>query len=150
MEKIQKNLWTTKINTFYKYLLSHLQSRSLSPIYLGPSCCLEDLYFHTYSPKEISGINDFVFSPYEADLLLISGIITEKKIPHILETYEQIPPPKWIIALGDCVKVGGDEKSNYLDHYLNIDYYISGCPPKLEKIISVLEKLQSSIKEDIH
>ncbi len=82
----------------------------------------------------------FVASPRHADVMLLSGLMTFNMQPHVLEAYEQIPAPKWVITLGDCPAMEGVFEKTYAikapaDKYLPVAHHIKGCPPSPREII---------------
>jgi Ni,Fe-hydrogenase III small subunit len=87
----------------------------------------------------------FVASPRHADVMLLSGVMTMNMYHHAIDCYEQIPSPKWVIAIGDCIYNFGLFEKTYAikGHDLKIDCFIEGCPPKpADIIIGILEFLQ--------
>lgn len=85
----------------------------------------------------------FVASPRHADVMLLSGMMTFNMTPHVLEAYEQIPAPKWVITLGDCPLMEGVFEQTYAikgaaEKHLQIAHHIPGCPPTPREIIKGL------------
>jgi len=92
----------------------------------------------------------FVASPRHADILLLSGVMTANMYHHVWDAYEQIPNPKWVIAIGDCTKdLGVFEKTYAIKGVdLKVDYFIKGCPPPPKEIIKgILEFLKQTEKK---
>jgi NADH-quinone oxidoreductase subunit B len=90
------------------------------------------------------------FSPRQADLLLVCGTISYKQAPILKRIYEQIPLPKWVVAMGACASSGGIY-DNYctvqgIDTIIPVDLYISGCPPRAEVVLDALIKIQQQIQ----
>lgn len=76
-------------------------------------------------------------TPRQADLMIVSGTVTKKMVPQVVRIYNQMPEPKWIIAMGACAISGGPFKQGYnvlkgIDRYLPVDVYLPGCPPRPE------------------
>ena len=95
-----------------------------------------------YYDLERLGIS-FVASPRHADVMLLSGVVTFNMLPHVLDAYEQIPAPKWVIALGDCPLMQAPFDKTFAitgpaDEHLPITHHIPGCPPSPEAIIEGL------------
>jgi NADH-quinone oxidoreductase subunit B len=91
-------------------------------------------------------------SPRQADLIIISGRVSNKMAPIIKLLYDQMPSPKWVIAMGACASTGG-VFNNYailqgVDKILPVDVYVPGCPPRPEQLIDGIVKLQEKIKKE--
>jgi NADH-quinone oxidoreductase subunit B len=89
-------------------------------------------------------------SPRQADLMIVSGTVTKKMVPQIVRLYNQMPEPKYVVAMGACAISGGPFKEGYsvvsgIDRYLPVDIYIPGCPPTPEALINGLIALQKKI-----
>jgi len=98
-----------------------------------------------YYALERLGIH-FVASPRHADIMLVSGVMTMNMYHHVWDCYNQMPSPKWVIALGDCMKDLGEFEKTYAikGNDLKVDYFIPGCPPEPKEIIKgILEFLKT-------
>jgi NADH-quinone oxidoreductase subunit B len=89
-------------------------------------------------------------SPRQSDLMIVSGTVTKKMLPQIVRLYNQMPEPKYVIAMGACASGGGPFKEGYnvvsgIDKYLPVDVYIPGCPPTPQALLHGLMKLQEKI-----
>ena len=85
----------------------------------------------------------FVASPRHADVMLLSGVMTFNMQPHVLEAYEQIPEPKWVITLGECPVMQAPFEKTFAiqgpaDNHLSITHHIAGCPPSPKEIMQGL------------
>ncbi|ADN10080.1 NADH-quinone oxidoreductase subunit B family protein [Sulfurimonas autotrophica] len=85
----------------------------------------------------------FVASPRHADVMLLSGLMTFNMTPHVLEAYEQIPKPKWVITLGDCPVMAAPFEKTFAikapaNKHLKITHHITGCPPSPREIMQGL------------
>ena len=90
-------------------------------------------------------------SPRQADLMIVSGRVSQKMAPVLKEIYDQMPEPKWVIAMGDCASCAGIF-NNYavvqgVDKIVPVDVYVPGCPPRPEALIDGIIKLQARIRE---
>jgi NADH-quinone oxidoreductase subunit B len=92
------------------------------------------------------------FSPRQSDLLIVSGRITLKMMPVLLKIYQQMPEPKWVIAMGACAASGGlfDTYSviQGVDRFIPVDVYVPGCPPRPESLLDALMKIQQIIDKE--
>ena len=92
------------------------------------------------------------FSPRQADVLIVSGTVTYKMALAVKRVWDQMPEPKWCIAMGACASSGGMYRSyavlQGIDKLIPVDVYISGCPPRPEALIEGLMKLQTKIESE--
>ena len=104
-------------------------------------------------PVDLVGSEVFRPSPRQADLLIVSGTVTKKMAPQVVRLWNQMPEPKYCIAMGACAISGGPFKQGYnvlkgIDRYIPVDVYIPGCPPTPQALIAGMIKLQEKIDKE--
>jgi NADH-quinone oxidoreductase subunit B len=125
---------------------------SIWMLHLGIKCCaLEWGPFIARFDAERFGIGPRA-SPRHCDLMIVAGPITHKFAPKFKMLYEQMPEPKWVIAMGDCAISGGPFFDSYniirgVDKLVPVDVYVPGCPPRPETMLDGMFKLQELIKK---
>lgn len=125
---------------------------SVWPLMFGLACCAIEMIVSQASRYDLSrfGMEVMRPSPRQCDLLLVSGTVTKKMVPLLVRLYNQMPEPKYVVAMGACASGGGPFKEGYnvisgIDRYLPVDVYIPGCPPTPQALINGLIKLQEKI-----
>ncbi|OQY47427.1 MAG: NADH-quinone oxidoreductase [Anaerolineaceae bacterium 4572_78] len=125
---------------------------SLHPLTFGVACCAIEQISSGASRFDIARFGAEVFraSPRQADLLIVSGRVSNKMAPVIKRLYEQILEPKWVVAMGDCASCGGPF-NNYaiiqgVDKIVPVDVYVPGCPPRPEALFYALMKVQDKVQ----
>jgi NADH-quinone oxidoreductase subunit B len=133
-------------------IINWCREYSLWPYAFGTACCAIEFMAVAASHYDISrfGAEVIRFSPRQADLLIVSGTITEKMAPVLRKIYDQICEPKWVIAHGACACSGGIY-DNYctvqgIDTIVPVDVYVPGCPPTPEALLDGLIKIQRIIE----
>ncbi|MGH7197834.1 MAG: NADH-quinone oxidoreductase subunit B [Candidatus Omnitrophota bacterium] len=135
-------------------VLNMARANSLWPLTFGLACCAIELMAGGASRFDLDRFGFGVFrpSPRQADLMIVAGTISRKMVPCIKTLYDQMPSPKYVIALGGCATGGGPFKypGQYgilegIDKIIPVDIYIPGCPPRPEALIAGILQLQKQI-----
>ena len=144
-----------KSEKFIETVLNWGRSNSLWPLTFGTSCCAIEMmtFGATKVDSDRMGVLFIGDSPRQADLLLVSGTITKKMARRLLNVYEQMPSPKYVIAVGACNVSGGRYHDSYktmhgIDLIMPVDVYIPGCPPRPEEFMDAVRVLQRLIKQN--
>lgn len=138
------------------WLLNYSRKYSLWMFQWGLACCAIEMGAALASPRYDMmriGVIPFPASPRQADLVVISGTVTDKMVPAIRRLYEQMPDPKYVISMGSCANCGGPYWDSYsvtkgIDQIIPVDLYIPGCPPRPEALIQAVTLLQERIQKE--
>jgi len=135
------------------YPLKWASGNSIFPLHFGIKCCALEMAAAFASRYDLERYGVVArSSPRQSDLLLINGPITYKVRPVIKKLYEQMPSPKYVLAMGECAISGGPYFQSYCvvpgtDNVVPVDIYVPGCPPRPEALIAGILKLEEKIKK---
>ena len=125
---------------------------SIWPMMFGLACCAIEMICAATSRFDFSrfGMEIMRPSPRQADLMIVAGTVTKKMIPQIVRLYNQMPEPKYVLAMGACASGGGPFKEGYnvisgVDEFLPVDVYVPGCPPTPQALLNGFITLQKLI-----
>jgi NADH-quinone oxidoreductase subunit B len=135
-------------------VLDLIRMNSLWPLLSGLACCAIEMMSAATSKNDMDrwGMFPFRASPRQADVLIVAGTLTTKMAGPLVRLWEQMPEPKWCVAMGDCTCSGGRYKRSYstiegIDRVMPVDVYVPGCPPRPEGLIYGMMKLGQLVKE---
>lgn len=135
-------------------VLDVCRSMSVWPMTFGLACCAIEMMAVGMARFDMARFGAEVFRPSarQADLMIVAGTVTKKMAPAVVRLYEQMPAPKWVMALGNCAISGGPFKfkGQYgivegVDKLIPVDVYVPGCPPRPEGLLEGLFELQKKI-----
>ncbi len=148
-QPLGENVLTTSLDK----LVNWARKSSIWPMTFGLACCAIEMMATGASSHDLDRFGIiFRASPRQSDCIIIAGTVTKKMLPVIKTVYEQMPEPKWVVAMGACACSGGvfDTYSvvQGVDEALHVDVYIPGCPPRPEALLYGLLKLQDKIAKE--
>jgi NAD(P)H-quinone oxidoreductase subunit K len=153
--KITEELSTNVIFTTLNDLYNWARLSSLWPLLYGTSCCFIEFASLIGSRFDFDRFGLVPrSSPRQADLIITAGTVTMKMAPSLVRLYEQMPDPKYVIAMGACTITGGMFSTDSyttvrgVDKLIPVDVYLPGCPPKPEAIIDAVIKLRKKVSQE--
>jgi NADH-quinone oxidoreductase subunit B len=135
-------------------LVGWSRKSSMWPLGFGLACCAIEMMCTAASRYDLGrfGMEIFRSSPRQADLMIVAGRVSRKMAPIIKQLYNQMPEPKWVIAMGACASCGG-VFNNYavvqgVDKIIPVDIYVPGCPPRPEQLLDGIMKLHQKVQKE--
>ena len=151
VEEIKRNVLITSVDT----ILNWGRRFSVWPVNFGLACCAFEMIATAVSRFDISrfGMELLRASPRQADLMIVAGTLTWKMAPVLKLIYDQMPGPKWVVAMGSCAISGGTFTESYsvvpgVNRIVPVDVYIPGCPPRPEALLHGLMMLHRKIDKE--
>ena len=146
---LNDSLFTSRVDE----VVAWSQKNSLWPMPMGLACCALELMAMVGPRFDIArfGAEALRFSPRQADLMIVAGTVSKKMAPAVKKIYDQMPHPKWVIAMGACASTGGMFHTystvQGVDEIIPVDIYVAGCPPRPEALIAGIMEIQKKILE---
>jgi len=148
--RIEEGVFTTTL----EQAINWARQSSIWPMTFGLACCAIEMMAVGAAHHDIDrfGAGAFRASPRQADLMIVAGTVNFKMAERVKKLYDQMPSPKYVIAMGACATGGGPYyKFGYtvvkgVDRVVPVDVYIAGCPPRPEALLEGLMKLQEKIR----
>ncbi|MDP2302544.1 MAG: NADH-quinone oxidoreductase subunit NuoB [Ignavibacteria bacterium] len=146
--KLQQDSFFT---TTFDAIISWARKSSVWPMPMGISCCAIEMMAVGDPKYDIARFGSEVmrFTPRQSDLMIVAGTVTYKMSHVVKKIYDQMPEPKWVIAMGACTSSGGMYRSysvvQGIDQFLPVDVYLAGCPPRPDNLLNALIQIQEKI-----
>jgi NADH-quinone oxidoreductase subunit B len=130
------------------------RTNAMWPMLFGLACCAMEMISTVMPSNDLSrfGMELMRASPRQSDLMIVAGRVSRKMAPVVRRLYDQMPDPKWVIAMGDCASCGGIF-NNYaivqgVDEVVPVDVYVAGCPPRPEALMHGILTLHEKVKQE--
>jgi NADH-quinone oxidoreductase subunit B len=141
------------ITTTIDSIITWARKSSVWPMPMGISCCAIEMIAAADPKYDLARFGSEVmrFTPRQCDLMIVAGTVTYKMAQVVRRIYDQMPEPKWVIAMGACTSSGGMYRSysvvQGIDQFLPVDVYTAGCPPRPENLINAVMEIQKKISK---
>jgi NADH-quinone oxidoreductase subunit B len=130
------------------------RTNAMWPMLFGLACCAMEMISTVMPNNDMSrfGMELMRASPRQSDLMIVAGRVSRKMAPVLRRLYDQMPDPKWVVAMGDCASCGG-VFNNYaivqgVDEVVPVDVYVAGCPPRPEALMHGILTLHEKVKQE--
>ena len=150
---LEESLPSGVLLTTVEKLAGAARSHSMWPATFGLACCSIEMMSTGAGRFDLArfGMEVFRPSPRQADLMIVAGRLSQKMAPVMRQIYDQMPNPKWVLAMGVCASSGG-MFNNYaivqgVDHIVPVDIYLPGCPPRPEMLLDAILKLHKKVQD---
>jgi NADH-quinone oxidoreductase subunit B len=140
------------VTTTVDAMVAWARESSVWPMPMGISCCAIEMMAVGGPKYDIARFGSEVmrFTPRQCDLMIVAGTVTYKMSHVVRKIFDQMPDPKWVIAMGACTSSGGMYRSypvvQGIDQFLPVDIYLAGCPPRPDNLLNALIQIQEKIK----
>ncbi len=153
-ESIFESVLPNAVTAKSSELFAQARKSSLWTLSFGLACCAIEMMSTHMSHHDLDRFGVITWpSPRQADVMIVAGTVVKKMAEPIKLLYEQMPDPKWVIAMGSCATNGGPYYRSYsvvmgVDHIVPVDVYVPGCPPRPETLIEGIMAIQRIVDED--
>lgn len=142
------------VTTTLETVVNWGRTNAMWPMLFGLACCAIEMISTVMPDNDMSrfGMELMRASPRQSDLMIVAGRVSRKMAPVLRRLYDQMPDPKWVIAMGDCASCGGIF-NNYaivqgVDEVVPVDVFVAGCPPRPEALLHGILTLHEKVKKE--
>lgn len=148
-QELKQSVFMTSVDFLYNWS----RQNSMWPMLFGLACCAIEMICTAAGRYDLArfGMEVMRPSPRQCDLMIVSGTVTKKMAPTIVRLYNQMPEPRYVLAMGACATGGGPFKEGYnvvsgIDKFVPVDVYVPGCPPTPEALLYGILKLHEKVR----